>query len=200
MKKELLYVDDASLQRDLFCIFYKKYYNITMASSPEEAFAIIQTKPFDIVVTDLHFNGLSLQGKTLYALCMEVALWPSIIYLQQIITTKMVKLLQFINLLSQKVLFLHKSDEISSFFRSASSLGRFLGSKNGSPAPQFTCSAVHLLCSTASVLPVLPFRGGGGWSGWSGILKLKEMTAFRQPKPHPNDSVFEKDVYCITAP
>jgi DNA-binding NtrC family response regulator len=71
MKKELLYVDDASLQRDLFCIFYKKYYNITMASSPEEAFAIIQTKPFDIVVTDLHFNGISTTGEDFIRMCME---------------------------------------------------------------------------------------------------------------------------------
>lgn len=53
----LLYVEDSTLQRQLFKSLYKNQYDITEASTAEEALGILSKIEFDTIVMDLRLGG-----------------------------------------------------------------------------------------------------------------------------------------------
>jgi serine phosphatase RsbU (regulator of sigma subunit) len=51
-KASILYLDDEQGNLDIFRISFKREYNVFIASEPEEAFAILENNPIDVVITD----------------------------------------------------------------------------------------------------------------------------------------------------
>jgi len=51
-KASILYLDDEQGNLDIFRISFKREYNVFITSEPEEAFAILENNPIDIVITD----------------------------------------------------------------------------------------------------------------------------------------------------
>jgi len=70
MCDSLLYVEDSTLQRHLFKSLYKNQYDITEASSAEEALGILSRIEFDTIVMDLRL-GEGMDGYSLAKLVRE---------------------------------------------------------------------------------------------------------------------------------